>query len=468
MFPSANLIPRIIFTAAVLALLLLSFTLLQQVNGLLRAQDQVGETYLLRLRLEQTLTTMKDAETAQRGFLLTKDSLFLEPYTGAYERAQNLLKDLRLRTARDPEQQRAINKLSNFIEVRFKTFSTVIGQYNQPGLNADTRKQHLLKGKSSMDSIRHYSSLVEQRAINTGKEGQALRRQQQIVTPFFAFLFIIAAIGMLSFSYYQITKALKRTRDLLHRLKRMNRSLKEKNVQLERTNKELDSFTYIASHDLKEPLRKITTFCSMIEDQGAEAAKLYFPRIRQSVGRMQRLLNDLLHYSQVTQEGPALETVSLAEIVHSVSNEVGEELFATGGTISMRTLPQVKGIPFQLHQLFENLICNALKYHQKDTPPRILLSAYKVNRQDVPCPGIKRHTTYYQVRIRDNGAGFKPEYADKIFEPFQRLPTVDHREGTGIGLTICRKIMQNHDGFIRAESQPDEGSLFELYFPDYD
>lgn len=258
----------------------------------------------------------------------------------------------------------------------------------------------------------------------------------------------------------------KVTRDLTER-KIAEDKQKQNAEQLEAQNKELEQFAYVASHDLQEPLRKIRTFNSLIiEHEGeklSEKAKDYFARSISAADRMNRLIEDLLTYSRATRDVNKFEPVDLNVIVARIRSSYKE----TNKKVVIETdqLPELKGMRFQFEQLFDNLIGNGVKYQKPDNTPRIKISYRVVNGNEIKGKGFGVATRFHQISFADNGIGFDEQYSEKIFEMFQRLHGRSEYSGSGIGLTIVRKIVQNYNGFITAESTPGEGSTFHVYFP---
>ena len=239
------------------------------------------------------------------------------------------------------------------------------------------------------------------------------------------------------------------------------------NEQLEQKNKDLASFAFVSSHDLQEPLRKINTFISRIEEDDCHALSErgagYFNKIKASVCRMQTLINDLLYFSKTTGTTDGQFTpVDLNDILTEVLTELRYKFEAAHATIGSEALPVLSVIPFQVRQLFINLIANSLKFARKDVPLRITVKSGLTN--NVP-QTTDNGGGYYHITFEDNGIGFEPLYCDRIFEVFQRLHGRDAYEGSGIGLSICKRIMENHGGLITADGVPDEGAIFHLYFP---
>jgi signal transduction histidine kinase len=235
------------------------------------------------------------------------------------------------------------------------------------------------------------------------------------------------------------------------------RELAEKNIRLEQSNRDLEHFAYVASHDLQEPLRKIQAFSDRVtkhyaerlDDQGRD----YLSRMSGAAARMQRLIEDLLSLSRVTTKRNAIEPIELGALAREVLGDLEFRIHSTKGRVELGELPRIAGDPVQIRQLFQNLIGNALQFHRPDAPPVVTVSA------------ARRDAYTVELRFADNGIGFEGKDAAKVFLPFQRLHGRAQYEGTGIGLTICQKIVERHGGTIRAESTPGEGSRFVVTLP---
>ncbi|HEX9979437.1 MAG TPA: PAS domain-containing protein [Flavobacterium sp.] len=246
-------------------------------------------------------------------------------------------------------------------------------------------------------------------------------------------------------------------------------SLHRKNQELEKVNAELESFAYISSHDLQEPLRKIQTFTSMIMesdfDNLSEMSKKFFTKIQNSALRMQTLIKDLLSYSRTSTAERAFEKTHLSVIVNELKEDFKEELKEHHGTIEAEDLCDARIIPFQFRQMMSNLISNALKFTSPGQEPHITIKSEIDKGSAFHIDYLQPRKKYCHITVSDNGIGFEPEYAEKIFEVFQRLHGKDEYEGTGIGLAIVKKIVENHGGYIEAHGKPDEGATFDIYLP---
>lgn len=247
------------------------------------------------------------------------------------------------------------------------------------------------------------------------------------------------------------------------------KELEIKNLELLQSNADLASFAYLASHDLQEPLRKIQIFCDRILEQEADhfspGSKDYFHRVVAASGRMQHLIIALLNYSRISTSKIVLTEISLTRIVEDVKADLHELIQEHGAIVELLPLPALRVVALQFNQLFSNLIINAIKYRKAGTKPVIKISARIVTTAEIPEEGPFKDDHYWQIEVRDNGIGFEQIYAERIFELFQRLHGKSEYEGTGIGLAICKKIVQNHHGFINATGEPDMGSVFNIYLP---
>lgn len=252
------------------------------------------------------------------------------------------------------------------------------------------------------------------------------------------------------------------------KIKERTTELEEKNEMLVKTNKELQEFNYISSHDLQEPLRKIQTFISRIQlseaDNSFDTNSSYLNKISDSVQRMRLLINDLLSYSQTDESRKKFELVDLENILSEVINDLKEEIHHKSADVQIGKMGKVKAIPFQVTQLFYNLIGNSIKYASDKRPLKITVSTAIVDGKDSKNT-LAENIEYCQIRISDNGIGFDNKYKDKIFGLFQRLHSKSEYTGTGVGLSIVKKIVENHRGFIEASGTLDKGAEFSIYIP---
>jgi light-regulated signal transduction histidine kinase (bacteriophytochrome) len=238
------------------------------------------------------------------------------------------------------------------------------------------------------------------------------------------------------------------------------------NSALEKSNHELEQFAYIASHDLQEPLRKIQTFADMVKEHlgDKELTEKYFNKIYTSAKRMSILINDVLNYSRLSKTGEQFEKTDLNKILKDVLSDFELLIEQKQAVITHSDLPTIKGIPLQIHQLFGNLISNSLKFSEVD--PQITITAQTLSAKEVQkYPHLIEGQAYIQLTFKDNGIGFEQQHANQIFIIFQRLNNQRTYSGTGIGLALCKKIVDHHDGIITAKSEPGQGATFTVILP---
>ncbi|HEX8576898.1 MAG TPA: PAS domain-containing protein [Flavobacterium sp.] len=246
----------------------------------------------------------------------------------------------------------------------------------------------------------------------------------------------------------------------------LNKELSVKNDELMRSNKELESFNYIVSHDLQEPLRKIQLYIEKIIHQTeslSAGARTSLEKVIRSADRMRILIKDLMEFSQISLEQPALKKMALDAIFEDAMETFAEAVEQGHATFFIDTLPEARVIPFQFRQLVTNLIANAIKYRKQDQVAIIRVTSVVLPAETLDFADAKGH--YLKISISDNGIGFDTEQREKIFDLFKRLHSNEAYSGTGIGLAICKKIMQNHNGYITADGIPDNGSTFNIYLP---
>jgi len=240
--------------------------------------------------------------------------------------------------------------------------------------------------------------------------------------------------------------------------------------ELKKMNDELQSFAYISSHDLQEPLRKIQTFVGRILDKEhqnlSELGKNYFQRMQDAAIRMQTLIEDLLAYSRTNTTERIFKKTDLSEIIEDVKNEFKEFIFEKNAVVELGEMCHCHTIPFQFRQLLHNLLGNSLKFAKPGIPSRIKIQSKMVQGGNLDIPGVNAQKNYCHLAFEDNGIGFEPKYKDRIFEVFQRLHGKSEFKGTGIGLAIVKKIVDNHNGIIVATGEPDKGARFDIYIPD--
>jgi len=572
-------------------LMFISYISYQHMSVLSDTTKLVMHSYEVQVKLEQLFSCIKDAETGQRGYLVTKDKAFLEPYTGAFIQINRKNQELKSLLADNPEQIKRLQLLYYLIETRFSYFEKSLNQANFDLSSKEIINDNLLKGKIVMDRIR--LDINEMIAIEKGflEQRQYNYKNEISFTPFFTSLLLAFSLVVFIFSYVRINKDyffLKKSNEKLqvanesmdhaekigkfstwqwdleknkftysdnqfrlfgtepqsfepstenflkfvhpddrhvivkggnevisekrltpefYRIIRTDGqiryfksigklltnsdgkktlvginsditdqhlsdiALKEQNFRLEQSIRELESFNHVASHDLQEPLRKIQTFLSRIPETDwnslSDKGREFIIKSRTSAERMRSLIDDLLQFSSTNKNAEIFEQVNLNVLFENAKQELSTAIEDKQAIITADTFPEMKVIPFQIRQLFVNLIGNSLKYSREGIIPKIDITVENVSAKDYPSIRFNTEKRYFKFTFSDNGMGFEQQFAETIFILFNRLHTTDKFPGTGIGLAICKKIVENHAGFIEAKGNPNEGAVFTFFLPEY-
>ena len=342
----------------------------------------------------------------------------------------------------------------NIIDFRFKTVNKALAAYAQ-------RMPEELIGELHGDWFPVYKEngvfQIYKRICETGREE---RFEKQYIADGFDVWMDVSAKKVgddLLVTFHDYTS-----------LKHLQLQLEETVQDLKKTNERLADFAHVASHDLKEPLRKVRMQVNLLEERFAaalgESGLQHILRIQTSVIRMQTLITDLLTYSQVSKKPEAFASVSLSAIVNDVLSDLESSIQSSAATVHLSSLPDVKGDSTQLRQLFQNLLSNALKFIDPARKSEIKVEAETIPAQEIS-PDNLPYRHYHKIVVADNGIGFDQQYAEKIFKIFHRLHNNTEYEGTGIGLAIVQRVVENHQGWIQAEGESGKGARFTIYLP---
>lgn len=452
-------ISYVIFVFSVIILLLLAFIYADQNKTELRYVRDVEHTYQVIIALHNCELQVFDAESSQRGYLLTRNTHFRDAWLAASKKTDSLLQELKALTSDNPVQRVNLHLLSTAITERQKL---LIANGN-PGNYSNER---FLQGRYQMDKIEAYAAMMEK------EESQLLiirsnakNHYQSVNFRFlkYGFFFVIAiCMGAL----YLII------RELRARI-RAQKILEQNIIDLKRSKEEIEELTFTTSHDLQEPLRKIRTLSTLLNKRYADSDKVgagtdekdILNRIDRSSERMYELINALLDFSNLLHL-PAKTLINLDLLFANVCADVKEN-----GEMLIRkeqTLPSVYGYKQQLTLLFTQLLDNAAKYKHSGRPLEITVRYELITMEEEGETGYwkKKYTKkYHKIIITDNGIGFDNSFKEKIFILFQRLHTQDEYSGKGIGLALVKRVMANHYGYIEASAVKDTGASFTLFFP---
>lgn len=454
--------------AAALALLL--FVAVASYASLLRyAADLkwVTHTHQVLEKLGELKANVIDAETGERGYILTRDPAYLEPYTQALAQAQQNISAIRQLTMDNLNQQLALDRLEPLVSTRLAYLKANIQFRDEQTIGSTPQIISESPGRLLMKQIRVGIAGMkdeEDRLLvkRTGEMEATSHATKTLIVSGEALglLLLLAAGHVIRQEMNRRQRAEEEVRtlnaDLERRIADRTAELAERAKDLERSNLELQQFAYVASHDLQEPLRTISSFTQLLakryQDKLDDKAREFINFAVDGCKRMQTLINDLLSFSRVGTQGKPLEPVSCDAVLDRVLGSLKIAIQESRAIISRDPLPFVLADQVQLGQLFQNLLGNAMKFRGKDSP-NIRITAERLGRQ-------------WKISVHDDGIGISPEHYDRIFVIFQRLHTKTQYPGTGIGLAICKKIVERHGGRIWVSPAPDGGSIFCFTLPD--
>ncbi len=380
------------------------------------------------------------------------------------------------------KQNQELLRQRNFIETLFDSIVDVVAvldtnyryiSINRGALNKYNFKREEVIGKSILELFTSVANTGMYTDLQRAMDGEFVydlgytsavlgKHFENYYVPLFDINNRVYAVMIIGHDITEVVEASEKT-------KKAKEILEAKNQELQRSNEELEQFAYVASHDLQEPIRKIATYSHKLltrsKDQLSDETRTYLQRIHKSTSRMYELINGLLHYSRIARENNHFTPVDLRDIVTNVLADFDHKIQQKRAVVQFDELPKLEAVAVQMTQLFSNLIGNTLKFAKKEIPPVIQIAASALNEEQKSFYKLNRKTSYVNIFYLDNGIGFEQAYAEKIFELFQRIHDRNQYEGSGIGLSICRKIVANHHGQIFAFSEPGKGATFQIILP---
>ncbi|SFJ54722.1 CHASE3 domain-containing protein [Olleya namhaensis] len=580
---------RTMLYISALVILVVGALTYRSITEVTKSSEMITHTYKVNVELEQVLSYLKDAETGQRGYIITNDSIFLEPYISGRSKINNSFAELKVLAKDNTTLTNSLKDLNLLINKRLLAFQTSYRSLPKNDIDDPAFIQNFKNGRVLMDSIRDQIKGAIAIQNNLLNQRNNEYKSDLMATPLLLFSLLLCSLLLMYAAYNSIYKNIKQLKatneeleifkestnqseivskhgswtwnvktntftysDNLYRLlgeqpqsfkptienfltyvhpedveqlskqveqmkenvelpyiyyrvvhkngnvkhlKAYGKSLvndedetvllgttaditdeiisfkvlEERNAELERNNKELSSFNYVASHDLQEPLRKIQTFLSRLEDE--EVDKLspkgirYIDRIKNAATRMRLLIDDLLQFSRSNKADKVFEDSNINLIFEAAKQDLAEVISAENAIITSDAFPSMKVIPFQIQQLFVNLLGNAIKYKAEGVIPKIEITHQVVEADKEDGITKPKNQFYHKLVFTDNGIGFDNTYAEQIFTLFNRLHNKDEYSGTGIGLSICKKIVENHKGYITAKGEPNKGATFTVFLP---
>lgn len=431
----------------------------------------------------QTINLIKDlsreilaAESSQRGYLLTGDPEYLQPYHQTLLVVGDLLDQLDVATAALPAQNRRFQSLLNYVSRKIGEMERIVTLTNREEIRAAIRQVKTDEGIELMRAISQLLTQMEQEELTILEKNKivAVENREFILIA----LLLANGIGLLlSFGvFYSWYRNSSRVAELNSALATANAELEEKvgvrtqallqySEELQRSNRELEEFAFVASHDLQEPLRKIRAFGDRLQQKFSvelgEAGSDYVVRMQAASERMSALIDDLLSFSRVTTKQRPFARVNLNQVMDRVLDDLDYAIEETNADIHIDPLPTIDADGPQMAQVFMNLMTNSLKFHPAGVRPEIRVT----NETHLSSPLPEDEREWCRLQFADKGIGFDAHYAERVFSLFQRLHGRDEYSGTGIGLALCRKIIERHGGTITAQSAPGEGAVFTIFLP---
>lgn len=434
---------------------------------LIENENRANTTKSVLRSIKEFYSAVQEAELGVRGYFLTEDESYLSIYFDSLDQIRTTLLLLKGYDYRVAGQAQRLAQLEELVVTHLSDMASFIEVRQSLDSRADSTLALSTNILQSHQWMQQFGAIVDDME---SREYDLLEKQSRLATSSRESVFLnlmiatLVGVGLVLLIGVLVHRAMRYQQQETQRLERMvqERTLKleQYSSELQRSNRELQDFAFVASHDLQEPLRKIRAFGDRLQSSYAEAlgdGADYVQRMQKAADRMSRLVQDLLAFSRVSTSPNPFEPVALDDVVDEVLENLELKIADSGARIERDPLPRIEADASQMRQLLQNLLLNALKFVPPEVRPHIQIRCRELS----PAGEIRQ----YQLQVCDNGIGIDPAYADKIFQPFQRLHGRDQYEGTGIGLAICRRIVERHGGAIDVISAAGEGARFVITLP---
>ena len=438
----------LIYSFAISFLLLIIFALyaLRQIDANNRFSSQVDHTNSVITELYKLDIIIRELDVKERGFMLTRDSAYLTQLREVQNQVIPSTQSLKSLVDDNKTQQELLTKLRGAISMRIDAIKNNLKHLNDA--DANTRSQHFNEGKvfkvEALSYLKQMQTNEYKLLVNRYEQKKDSEKLAQDVLQTLLVIFFIVTLLLFVFIIRQI-----------YIRRHFQEVLQQKVTALERTNEELEQVANVLSHDIQEPLRKIQLFSNKLSySNNVQETKKIIERINYSSSYMQKLVEDMEVLVDLRKDSYE-EHINPNRLIGNVVANLNKQIKHKQATVEVKQLPTLKGNYKQLQLLFKNLIENSLKFSKKDKHPVIIIYSDEEEQMQ----------EYIKIVIEDNGIGFDNSYQEKIFKLFRRLHSQEEYEGKGIGLPLCKKIMNNHNGIIKANGVPDQGAIFTLYFP---
>lgn len=445
---------------SLVVLVILSILFYQRMNALIRYSDDADHAYNIVLQLEKLENYVKDVESTGRGYMLTHDTSFLDQMGSFNAEIQPTVDSLKELLEGDTALLSRLNGLNRLIRKRISLQNRNIHRLE----TNDTVNlvSSLNLGEYYMNQFRTEIEALRKLGMRRSEAFDRSKKNYEKLTPKFFNVILLFSVAITLIAFFSLFREIKIR--LIYQ-----KELEKRLLELNRSYAELEQFTFVASHDLQEPLRKIRTFSDRLITKYTQdldpKAKNIIERMDVSARRLQELIHDITNFSALINKEETISVVSLDEIVERVVTEFKPLIVQRNVNISTDSLPVINGFPKQLSLLFSALVDNAIKFSNISDKPLVAIR-YEMITKDDSAGTQKLMGAYHKIIIEDNGIGFDNEFADKIFLIFQRLHTQQSTyRGKGMGLAIAQRVMVNHNGFIVAQGNPGRGAIFSLHFP---